>query len=389
MPTGRTHHPVHLAASRSRIRRSSPHRSLGRRAGAIGLCIVAAIALLPGSSVADPTPAKPTIEEVQAQVDALYEEGEVATETANDAKVRADEVRGNLDTLRSNLERLQADFEDATADAGAFAAAQYRSAGFDPSVQLLLSDDGDSFLSRMSQLDHLSGQQARAVTDLAAARSAMAQQELAIERETVRLDSLVATTADAEAAADASLQEANDLLDRLTAEEAARLAAARAAEEAAAAEAAAAAAAAEEDATPQDDGDSGGDGESDSPPPPPSGPASGRAKIAVDTAMAQIGDAYVYGAAGPNAFDCSGLTSYAWAAAGVSLPHSSRAQMGSGTSVSSNQLQPGDLVFYYSPVSHVAMYIGGGMIVHASNPSRPVGVAGVFSMPYSGAVRVG
>jgi len=348
---------------------------------------VAAIALLPGSSVADPTPAKPTIEEVQAQVDALYEEGEVATETANDAKVRADEVRGNLDTLRSNLERLQADFEDATADAGAFAAAQYRSAGFDPSVQLLLSDDGDSFLSRMSQLDHLSGQQARAVTDLAAARSAMAQQELAIERETVRLDSLVATTADAEAAADASLQEANDLLDRLTAEEAARLAAARAAEEAAAAEAAAAAA--EEDATPQDDGDSGGDGESDSPPPPPSGPASGRAKIAVDTAMAQIGDAYVYGAGGPNAFDCSGLTSYAWAAAGVSLPHSSRAQMGSGTSVSSNQLQPGDLVFYYSPVSHVAMYIGGGMIVHASNPSRPVGVAGVFSMPYSGAVRVG
>jgi cell wall-associated NlpC family hydrolase len=63
--------------------------------------------------------------------------------------------------------------------------------------------------------------------------------------------------------------------------------------------------------------------------------------------------------------------------------------MGYGTPVSSDQLQPGDLVFYYSPVHHVAMYIGNGMIVHASSPGTPVGVAGVFSMPYSGAVRVG
>ena len=118
-------------------------------------------------------------------------------------------------------------------------------------------------------------------------------------------------------------------------------------------------------------------------------PASGRAAAAVQYALAQVGDSYVYGAAGPSAFDCSGLTMMAWAQAGVGLPHSSSAQFGSGPHVSSSALQPGDLVFYYSPISHVGIYIGNGLIVHAANPGTGVRVAGVFSMPYSGAVRPG
>ena len=117
--------------------------------------------------------------------------------------------------------------------------------------------------------------------------------------------------------------------------------------------------------------------------------ASGNASTAVSWALAQVGKSYVYGATGPSAFDCSGLTMGAWGAAGVSLPHSSTAQMSSGASVSSSALQPGDLVFYYSPVSHVGMYIVGGQVVHAANPSTGVGIAPVFSMPFSGAVRPG
>ncbi len=105
--------------------------------------------------------------------------------------------------------------------------------------------------------------------------------------------------------------------------------------------------------------------------------------------MGQVGDAYVYGAAGPDAYDCSGLTMAAWAAAGVALPHSSSAQYGSGPQISASALQPGDLVFYYSPISHVGMYIGNGMIVHAANPGRGVRIDAVDSMPYSGAVRPG
>ena len=116
---------------------------------------------------------------------------------------------------------------------------------------------------------------------------------------------------------------------------------------------------------------------------------SGRAAAAVQYAMAQVGKSYVYGAAGPNSFDCSGLTMAAWATAGVGLPHSSSAQYGSGTHISESQLQPGDLVFYYSPISHVGMYIGNGMIVNAENPSSGIRVTGLHTMPYVGAVRPG
>ena len=79
----------------------------------------------------------------------------------------------------------------------------------------------------------------------------------------------------------------------------------------------------------------------------------------------------------------------AWQQAGVSLSHSAAAQMSSGTPVSESQLQPGDLVFYYSPMSHVGMYIGNGQIVNAENPSAGVKITGVNTMPYAGAVRPG
>ncbi len=110
---------------------------------------------------------------------------------------------------------------------------------------------------------------------------------------------------------------------------------------------------------------------------------------AVAYAKAQIGKSYVFGAAGPDSFDCSGLTMAAWSQAGVSLPHSSSAQYSSGQHISESELQPGDLVFYYSPISHVGMYIGDGQIVNALNPSSGVQVSGLHDMPYVGAVRVG
>ena len=121
----------------------------------------------------------------------------------------------------------------------------------------------------------------------------------------------------------------------------------------------------------------------------PAAAASGAAQTAVSTALAQVGDRYAYGASGPNSFDCSGLTSFSYKAAGVSLPRTSKAQATVGTPVSKANLQPGDLVFFYRPVSHVAMYIGNGQIVHALNSSKPVQVMNLDSMPsYAGARRV-
>jgi cell wall-associated NlpC family hydrolase len=112
------------------------------------------------------------------------------------------------------------------------------------------------------------------------------------------------------------------------------------------------------------------------------------AKQAVSSALAQRGDPYSYGAAGPGAFDCSGLTSYAYKKAGVSIPRTSRAQSSFGKAVSKGNLRPGDLVFFYSPVSHAAMYIGNGRIVHATTYGQPVKVAKLSDMSgYAGARR--
>ena len=116
---------------------------------------------------------------------------------------------------------------------------------------------------------------------------------------------------------------------------------------------------------------------------------SGAAQAAVDTALAQVGDPYVWGASGPNAFDCSGLTQYAYSVAGASLPHSSSSQARMGTPVSRSELQPGDLVFFYSPVSHVGMYIGNGQMVHASTAGKPVQVVSLDSLgSYNSARRI-
>jgi cell wall-associated NlpC family hydrolase len=115
----------------------------------------------------------------------------------------------------------------------------------------------------------------------------------------------------------------------------------------------------------------------------------GAAQKAVDTALAQLGDPYTWGATGPNAFDCSGLTSFAYKAAGVDIPRVSRAQSTFGTPVSKADLKPGDLVFFYSPVSHVGMYIGNGQMVHAPSWGSSVKVVNLDSMPsFSGARRV-
>jgi cell wall-associated NlpC family hydrolase len=113
------------------------------------------------------------------------------------------------------------------------------------------------------------------------------------------------------------------------------------------------------------------------------------AQVAVDTALAQLGDPYVWAGAGPDIFDCSGLTQYAYGAAGIYLPHSSNMQSTTGTAVAYEDMQPGDLVFFYSPVSHVGMYIGNGQMVHAGSSGDVVKIVELAYMPeFAGARRI-
>jgi cell wall-associated NlpC family hydrolase len=226
--------------------------------------------------------------------------------------------------------------------------------------QLVLADDPDDFQSKLAAQEALSDHKGAMLGRLTTAAKKLALREQQVKTELAGVAADRKQAAKEESTVDAKVADAEDMLAELEAERREALRAAQAQEASRSA-----------------------------PRPAPTTAVSGSAAAAVDFAMAQVGDAYVYGAAGPDAWDCSGLTMGAWAAAGVSLPHSSSGQMGSGTPVSMSELQPGDLVFYYSPVSHVALYIGNGQIVHASNPSDPVNVASVDSMPYSGAVRPG
>ena len=130
-------------------------------------------------------------------------------------------------------------------------------------------------------------------------------------------------------------------------------------------------------------------GESDEPVSTSVVASSSAAQTAVDTAMAQRGKPYVWAAEGPGSYDCSGLMLYAYRAAGIGLPHSSLMQSQMGSRVSRSELRPGDLVFFYSPVSHVAMYIGDGLIVSAPHTGDVVKVIDLDYMPeYAGARRI-
>jgi cell wall-associated NlpC family hydrolase len=109
---------------------------------------------------------------------------------------------------------------------------------------------------------------------------------------------------------------------------------------------------------------------------------------AMHKALGKVGARYRYGASGPNAFDCSGLVSWAYRSSGRTLPRSSRAMSRVGTPIARSALQPGDLVFFYGGPSHVAIYVGNGKVVHASNPAHPVKLADLNSMPFNSARRV-
>ncbi|MBA2465347.1 MAG: C40 family peptidase [Nocardioidaceae bacterium] len=358
------------------------------------LCITA----LSGSMLsASPTFAEPDIEDVQARVDSLYEQAEQASERYNDAQIDLKASRARLAALQADLGRQRDKVEQVRSEVVTAVVAQYQGQALSSTTQVLLSDDPDAFLDQLSAISGFNDQRAQMMADFAVQAEQLEMREAASKRELDKIAETEAQLAEEKAEIDDKASEAGELLERLE-ERAAAAAAAAARREsaraeaaasrdadraAAAADAAAVAAGAADPATP----------DTAAPAPAtaalPAVAASGRAGAAVQYALAQVGDAYVYGAAGESAFDCSGLTMRAWAQAGVSLPHSSSAQMSLGSPVSSSALAPGDLVFYYSPVSHVAIYIGNGQIAQAANPSMPVHIAPVFSMPFSGAVRPG
>ncbi len=319
-----------------------------------GFALVASVGLVPGAAQADPD-----IDDVSAQVDDLYHEAEAAQERYHDTTLELDELERDLTSLEADQERQGAQMETARSQVRDSVIRQYQGENMSAVGQVFVSDDPGAFLDQLSTMTSYNDLQSQLFASYSREAKALDLRVDATEQRVSDIAAAEEKLAAEKATVDDKLAEAKELLSRLEAEE-------REAMEEAAAEPV-----------------------SRSAPRLPDVAASGNAGAAVQYAMAQVGDAYVYGAAGPSAFDCSGLTMMAWAQAGVSLPHSSSAQYSSGPQVAASDLQPGDLVFYYSPISHVGMYIGNGMIVHAANPGSGVTTAGLYSMPFTGAVRPG
>ncbi|WP_432102437.1 NlpC/P60 family protein [Streptomyces sp. bgisy091] len=370
---------------RTRVRTTTP---------AVGLttAALASVTLLSTqSATAAPAEPRPSIEEVQKKVDDLYRQAGTATQKYNEAKSASAGQRAKVDALLEAAAKRADKLNETRRELGNYAAAQYRSGAIAPTATFFLADDPQSYFDQDQLMARMTSQQQKAVSDFRAQQKEAAAKRVeatkSLEELTESQDSLRTSKQQVQA----KLTEARTLLSKLTAEEKARLAelerkkeaeAKRKAEELARqqAEKEKAEQAAKEEASQDGTGTGTGGTASDS------GYATKAEKV-LAFARAQIGKPYVWGATGPSSYDCSGLTQAAWKAAGVDLPRTTWDQVEVGTRVATADLQPGDLVFFYDDISHVGIYKGDGMMIHAPKPGANVREESIYYMPIYGSVR--
>ncbi|MCW8217989.1 NlpC/P60 family protein [Streptomyces halstedii] len=379
---------------RTRLRTTTP---------AVGLttAALASVTLL-STQTATAAPAKPapTIEEVQKKVDGLFRQAGTATQKYNEAKSASAKQRDEVDALLKAAAERADKLNETRRELGRYATAQYRGGSIAPTATFFLADDPQSYFDQDQLMSRMTSRQQKAVADFRTQ-----QREAAAKRveATKSLQTLTASQAELRTSkqeVQEKLSEARTLLSKLTAEEKARLAelerkkeaeAKRKAEELARQQAAAKAEAdraAKEKAAGQGTGSGTGSG---------TGTGTGgtgsdagyasKAEKVLAFARAQIGKPYVWGATGPSSYDCSGLTQAAWKEAGVTLPRTTWDQVKVGTRVATADLQPGDLVFFYDDISHVGIYKGDGMMIHAPKPGANVREESIYYMPIYGSVR--
>src|SRR3954454_614154 len=335
--------------------RTSPGRTLVTcRRVALALAAVLGLVLPVTSAQAAPR----TSAEAATLVAAKGAELEALTENFNEARERLAAQTKAAQDAAVVVKKAQADLATAQEHVRGIARAAYTGEGQGSLRALMTSESADAFVDRVTTLQTIAGHQNGIVGEAATASVAAAQAQGAAVKSAAdaqaQFDKVSAQQADLQS----QIAEYQALHDRLSAQEQAAVAASVPAEHPGPAGRASRASRAE--------------------PVVSSGPIvanSQAAQIAVDTAMAQRGKSYVWAAAGPGTFDCSGLVQYAYAAAGIDLPHSSRMQAGMGQPVSRNELQPGDLVAFHSPVSHIGIYIGNGQMVHAPSTGDVVKVS--------------
>ena len=318
-----------------------------------------------------PAHAAPSLAEVQARVRALQEDAASAGEAAQQARVQLDQLKRQLASVQQAASNQAQNVSAYQKSLGSIAREEYKSGGLGEGFQLLFSSDPTLYLSSAGALESITRKKALALKKYSVARQRLTATSLTVNDKLALVKAAEAKYQAQATAAQAKLKQAQDLLNTLTAAERARLAALVNAQENA--DQAASLAEARR-----------------------ANLGSGRGAIALRFAIKQIGDRYVFGAAGPIWWDCSGLTMRAFQAAGVSLPHSAAAQTGYGKRIPFSALRPGDLVFFAHRgshyISHVGIYLGGGRMVNAPHPGARVKVESFGStfgsLIFSGARRI-
>ena len=329
--------------------------------------------------------AKAYLEELQMKAAAAH--GRV-----EDAQFALDQLGRKMDKTQQKVDRAKAQLKETQDTIGRYAATAYRSGGIDSSLQLLLVDDAQEFLDQAVILDIVAAGQSAALRKTQQARLQLAQATAELTQQEQAEQSALAALEARSQEFDQAVSDADSYLGSLEEELRQQIEAERAAAAAEAAARAAAAAAAlnssgggngysntSANGGPNDGGSAnsndGGGGYSGG-----SGVSSDRAAIVVSYALAQVGKPYSFAANPPNSWDCTKLTSWAWAQVGVQLTPYSYAQAQEVRRISPDELQPGDLLFFFEGgAHHASMYIGGGMIVEASSPSTGVRVTTVWN----------
>jgi len=280
-------------------------------------------------------------------VEAAFHKAEAMNEQVNQLDVQAKQTQSEIDDITGDINRDLVDYNRQKADLGSAIAQQQMDAPLGPSVNLLSSGDPDEFLAGLGAVQALNSTRADALEKFGETSKELQNRRAQLQD---RKAELAAARKDADAKRDKIRKQYADAkaeLARLTAAQQAQFNAS-------------------DTTMPEVD-------------------ASGRAKTAINFALAQLGDPYVYGGTGPNSWDCSGLIMKAWAAAGVSLPRVVGPQMAATTRVPMNALQPGDLVAY-GDMSHIGMYLGGGRVVHAPRPGKSVEITSLSGFSVGGRV---
>jgi len=318
---------------------------------ALAVALAAVLGLLLPSDVAQAAPG--TAAEAAQLVAARAHDLEALTEEFNEARETLEAQTRAAQEAAATLEKARAELATAQERVRGIARAAYTGEGQGSLRAFMTSASADDLVDRVATLQTIAGHQNAILGSAAQANVAAAQAQADAVRKATEAQKQFDEVSAQQADLQSQIAEYQAVFERLSAQEKAAVAEVSHPARASRAE--------RTEAAPVSSGPIVADSQA--------------AQIAVDTAMAQRGKPYVWAASGPGSFDCSGLVQYAYAAAGIDLPHSSRLQAGMGRAVSRAELQPGDLVAFYSPISHIGIYIGNGQMVHAPSTGDVVKIS--------------